>query len=207
MPWVEEPAESPHPEIDRLYASGTPVPRIAELVRIREGTVRRHLERRRRVDPELAVARAAAPKGASVIFYRHRDELRDFVARHARFPRIRGTEDGERSLYVFLSEQRHAFLRQELGWERAAALGVLGDWVTTDDEVERERHWQGRLGEVVAFLAEQGRMPRHPKTTDPLEKTLGIWLATQNDLAHRGSILPDRLLALDAAVPGWRRGR
>lgn len=206
MPWVEEPAESPHPDWDAFYAAGTPVPRIAELVGIREGTVRRHLERRRRVDPGLVEARAAAPTGASSTWYRHRDELRNFVATHGRFPASRGAEVGERALYVFLSEMRSAHLRQELGWQKAAALGCLGDFIATDLEVERDLHWRERLAEVVAFVGREGRMPAH-RGTEGEEHSLGLFVVTQKNMAAAGRISEERLVRLDEALKGWRRGR
>ena len=181
MTWGEEVGGSPHADWDRLYAAGMPVPRISKVVGVREGTVRRHVERRRRVDPELVNARAAAPKGASVTFYQHRDELRDFVATHARYPRIQAEDVGERRLYVFLSEQRSAFLRQELSWECAAVFGCLGDWITTDGEVERERHWRERLAEVVASVDREGQRPRHRGTSGAV-LTLGLCVVTQKQM-------------------------
>lgn len=198
-------ADSNHEEWDRMYAAGVPVPRIAELTGSRIGTIHRHLEGRRTIDPDLVVARAAAPRGPSKVWRLHLAELRDFIATHGRYPTIHGTEDHELFLYRWLSDQRKAHLAQALGWAKAREMGILGDWITTDLEREWDRRWREQLGRVVEFVAEHGRLPRHPKATTETEHVLGIWLATQHHKTHHREILPWRLVAIDIAVPGWRK--
>ena len=75
-------------------------------------------------------------------------------------------------------------MAQTLGWERARELGeLLGDWVTTDLEKELDTQWRQRLAEVAAFVAGQGRLPRHRPATTQAEGSLSIWLQTQNNHA------------------------
>lgn len=198
-------ADSNHEEWDRMYAAGLPVPRIAELTGSRVGTIHRHLEGRRAIDPALAAARSTAPRGPSKVWHRHLAELRDFIATHGHYPTIHGTKDREASLYVWLADQRHSHLAQTLGWAKAREMGVLGDWITTDLEREWDRRWREQLGRVVEFVAEHGRLPRHPKTTTEAEHILGIWIATQHHKTLHQEILHWRLKALNSALPGWRK--
>lgn len=199
--------DSNHEEWDLLYAAGLPVPRIAELTGALPGTIHRHFEGRRIADPSLVAKRAAAPKGPSKAWRKNLESLRDFISKYGRFPAIRGEEAGEQQLYGWLAAQRHALISQTLGWSKMQAMSVLGDWVTTDLEREWERRWHERLGQVVDFTAEHGRMPSYRHVEAGIERTLGIWGATQHHETLHGRISVERLAKLDAELPGWRRNR
>jgi hypothetical protein len=197
-----------HPEWDQLYAAGVPATRIAELAGAKVPTVKRHLERRRAQDPELAAKHHAAPRKPGRQWHRRLLELRDFIATHGRYPAIHGREAGEASLYGWLCAQRHALVTQTLGWERARELGeLLGDWVTTDLEREQDTQWRQRLDDVAVFVAGQGRLPRHRPFTTKAESSLSIWLQTQNNHALHKRLAQWRLTALEEEVPGWRKPR
>ncbi|WP_038464450.1 hypothetical protein [Arthrobacter sp. PAMC 25486] len=118
----EDPRLSAHPDWDQLYAAGTPVPVIAEQTGVRVGTVHRHLEVRRAMDPSLAKARAAAPKGPSRIWRSRLQEARTFIATHGRYPQLHGPVPREQKLYAFLCEQRHALVAQTISWEQMREL-------------------------------------------------------------------------------------
>lgn len=199
--------DSAHPKWDLLYAEGLPPARIAALVGARVGTIKRHLERRRAVDPGLAVEHNTALRSPSEQWLLRLAELVAFIEVHDRYPIIRGIEQGEASLYGWLAAQRHALLAQKLSWRQAEALGVLGDWVTTDRERAEDARWRRRLGEVVDFFAEHGRWPRHRTAESELEHGLGIWLQTQGIETHHGRIMHWRFEALNEALPGWRNVR
>ena len=79
--------------------------------------------------------------------------------------------------------------------------------MTTDLEKELDTQWRQRLAEVAAFVAGQGRLPRHRPVTTQAESSLSIWLQTQNGHALHKRLTPWRLEALDATVPGWRKPR
>ncbi|WP_104086306.1 helicase associated domain-containing protein [Arthrobacter sp. GMC3] len=198
-------ADSNHEEWDRMYAAGFPVTRIAELTGSRTGVIQRHLKGRRTIDPDLAVQRAAAPRGPSKVWHRHLAEVRDFIATHGHYPTIHGLEDREVPLYRWLSEQRQAHLAQTLGWTKAREMGMLGDWITTDQERELDRRWREQFRKILEFVAEHDRLPRHPTATTEVEHVLGIWMATQHQKTHNREILPWRLDALNNALPGWRK--
>ncbi|MCQ9162976.1 helicase associated domain-containing protein [Arthrobacter sp. STN4] len=195
---------SAHPEWDQMYAAGLTATRIAELVEAPVSTVKRHLERRRAVDSALAADHAAAPKTPSDQWRRRLVELRDFVAKYGRCPAKSGKEDGETRLYAWLSHQRHAFVAQNLGWQKAKELGdQLGDWVTPDRQREEDVRWRQRLFASVEFVTERGRLPRHRPPRSPEESSLSIWLQTQRGHALRGKLADWRLDELDGRLPGW----
>lgn len=121
--------ESAHPDWDEAYASGTPVAVIAERAGARLGTVYRHLEGRRRVDPRLTESRAEAPRGPGLVWLKRLDETREFVAKHGRFPTAGNTAgDDERRAAAWLADQRSALVHQTLGWEKMREMTGLGDW-------------------------------------------------------------------------------
>lgn len=198
--------DSPHPEWDEMYSAGFPIARIADLVGVGVKTVQRHLEGRRPADPDLPIGGVGRIREPSVIWLRRLDQLRDFIAKHGRYPTNHGTEEAEVSLYGWVIAQRHAFVTQTLGWSKARELGVLGDWVTTDMNRTLDEHWRQRLGEVADFIAENGRLPRNRTAKSELERVLGIWLQSQNqDILHE-RIMQWRREALHETLPkGWRK--
>jgi hypothetical protein len=50
-------------------------------------------------------------------------------------------------------------------------------------------------------------LPRHQKTHDPVERTLGVWLHGQRINYNHGKLAPEKKLQLDKVLPGWREGR
>lgn len=199
--------DSLHPEFDAMYGVGLPVSQIVELTGARAATIHRHIEGRRAIDPSLALARAAAPRGPTKVWRKHFAELRNFLATYGGFPAAHGPEAGEPRLYRWLSEQRCALVAQTLGWAKMEAMTPLGDWTTTDLELERDRRWRARLGQVVQFWAEHGRLPRLASAKDEPEHSLAIWIATQHNATLHRHIPAERLAALNQALPGWRKER
>ncbi|MFP3460051.1 helicase associated domain-containing protein [Arthrobacter globiformis] len=82
------------------------------------------------------------------------------------------------------------------GWDQAPS-----------QKAEAEARWQRRLKEVRAFRKATGELPRHQKTDDPLERTLGVWLHGQRINCNHGKLAPKKKLRLDKVLPGWREGR
>lgn len=131
-------------------------------------------------------------------------ELRDFIATHGRYPASRGTAPREAALYVWLTAQRSAFVSLTLGFEKARAMSILGDWVTPDRELEWEHRWWERLAQVQEFVAEYGRHPKYRHIAPGPERILGVWVATQRHDLLNGKISAERVSGLDEAVPWWR---
>ncbi|NVM96100.1 hypothetical protein [Arthrobacter wenxiniae] len=178
-----QPEEGAHPEWDLFYARGLSGARIAEVTGTPIGTVKRHLERRRAVDPGLDVEHNAVLRRPSKRWLLRLAEVLAFIRVYDRYPIIHSGEWGEASLYVWLAEQRRAFLAQNLSWRKAE---VLGDWVTTDRERVDDERWRQRLGETVDFVAAEGRLPRHRMSQSVSEHVLGIWMQTQGIETHHG---------------------
>ncbi|PYI69798.1 hypothetical protein CVV68_01440 [Arthrobacter livingstonensis] len=134
-------------------------------------------------------------------------ELKAFLVVHDRFPSRNGPERGEQSVNAWLSQQRHAFMEHRLTWNQAAAMGVLGDWITTDLEFTNDTHWRQRLDELVEFHKEHSRLPnrRHCKSHE--EDVLGVWLQTQVSQRNRGLMPQWRLDAMNEVFPGWSEPR
>jgi len=72
-----------------------------------------------------------------------------------------------------------------------------------EPEVVRERQeaWQQMLGRLQRFVSEQQRLPRHRETAEGA--AVGWWLDAQKSLHRKQRLAPDRMRALDEAVPGW----
>lgn len=70
-----------------------------------------------------------------------------------------------------------------------------------------EARWQQRLKEVKALRKAGGEWPRHQKTDDPQERTLGVWLHGQCINYNHGKLAREKKLLLDKVLPGWRDGR
>lgn len=69
--------------------------------------------------------------------------------------------------------------------------------------IGRERHWQTRADELVAWVRAHDRIP-HPSAGDPAERALGIWAQRQRTHAKHGRHL-HRARELNGRLPGWDR--
>lgn len=146
----------------------------------------------------------ALPGPYTKLWHSHLLELRDFIATTGHFPARSGTVPREAALYVWLTALRSAFTGLTLGFDKAQAMSILGDWMTPDREIEGERRWWERLGQVEEFVAEHGRHPRYRHIEPGAERVLGVWVATQkHDLLH-GTLSAERIVALDERLPWWR---
>lgn len=76
----------------------------------------------------------------------------------------------------------------------------------TKREVDAAR-WAQRLDEVAAYLAAGREWPRHNKTDDREERTLGVWLHTQRITRRAGKLNQAKEYRLNETIPGWQYGR
>ncbi|MCU6480139.1 helicase associated domain-containing protein [Arthrobacter sp. A2-55] len=155
------------------------------------------------LDEEADEADLAPIRPPTVQWLKRLAELKAFLAVHGRYPKRRGIERGEVSLYDWLTAQRHAFLAHKLTWNQAVAMDVLGDWITTDQEIFSDDHWQQRLADLLAFRKRFGRLPNRRHFQSDEEDALGIWMETQVSARNRGSMPAWRVEAMNAAFPGW----
>lgn len=148
-------------------------------------------QRMRDIAPERRAALDAAVPGWRGSHPGHRawadslDELREFVTKHGRLPRL-SADDGETRLRTWLHDQR----RRADDAQRARLDEVWKEW---DEPVYP---FEAQLDALKTFHATHGRLPR---TADRGEaKALGKWLSGQRQTAS-----PERRAALDAEFPGW----
>jgi hypothetical protein len=70
-----------------------------------------------------------------------------------------------------------------------------------------EARWKRRLSEVSVYLVAGHGWPRHNKTDDAEERTLGVWLHTQRIGYRDGKLSAAKEKQLNEVIPGWRQGR
>ncbi|MDP9889589.1 helicase associated domain-containing protein [Pseudarthrobacter enclensis] len=67
--------------------------------------------------------------------------------------------------------------------------------------------WKMRVAEVAVWRAAGNDWPRHQKTDDREERTLGVWLHTQRIDYRAGKLTAANEALLNEVIPGWRQGR
>ena len=131
------------------------------------------------------------------------EQLMSFRLAQGRWPSQSADPAAERSLGVWLSEQRSKAHRGELDASRRAALER--DAPGWDSTGSREEAWHRTADEVGEYLRSHGRFPSE-RATDIEERRLGTWLRNrrQDERARTGWTL-ERAAYLDDAAPGWKR--
>ena len=124
-------------------------------------------------------------------------------------PRANGTDRGpgsEWALAHWLTTQRSEQRTGRLPLHRARGLDrVLPSWRLDDRAIENEARWRLRLVGLLRFLADHGRLPKHPGTPGDRENSLAAWLRVQQAAHRAGTLEPERARWLDRQVPGWRQ--
>lgn len=64
-----------------------------------------------------------------------------------------------------------------------------------------------RVAEVATYVAAGNEWPRHNKTDDQEERTLGVWLHSQRIRHRSGQLAQAKEKQLNEVIPGWRQGR
>lgn len=140
--------------------------------------------------------------------------MREFVKKHGRLPRHTAGSGhpflpGEKELANWASRQRQYYKgrkQPELSAEQVAALEAVPGWYWAAYEVQP---WDQRLRQVLDFVLQHGRLPRHAARSGhpflPDEKELGLWASRQRD-CYKGRRQPqlstEQAAALET-VPGW----
>lgn len=206
---TERRRRTPDPEWVEMYGSGIPVPKIAAAAGAPETTVRRHLAIAARQNPELRAAHKAAaskPRRVTAPGQKNLNEVLSFHEAEGRLPSRR--TDRERALATWLQRRRREAADGTLSPAYARALVSIPNWREQPTRRAADKvRWTQRLGEVASYLASRNDWPRHHRTEDQDERTLGIWLHTQRIGSRAGSISPAREKQLDEVIPGWRQGR
>ncbi|MGO1851858.1 MAG: helicase associated domain-containing protein [Microbacteriaceae bacterium] len=135
----------------------------------------------------------------------------DFAAEHERLPyRTRDPRSPEHGLADWLHKQRHRQRLGQLPQQRSAHLDALvPGWRVPQRDRDLDRGWSETCAAVAEFVRTSRRLPRVPRAdvTDPVERRLGRWLATQRDAVLAGRLPLTRQRQLDHEVPGWNPAR
>lgn len=194
-----------------MYGQGIPASKIAAVAGAPETTVRYHLAIAARQDPGLRARHQASlppsvpqttPVGQRIL-----DDLLAFYKAEGRLP-VHGRSARESALAGWLVRRRGQAVTGTLSPAYAQALEAVPGW--RDQPSKQEAHaarWSQRLAEVAAYLAAGNELPRHNKTDDREERTLGVWLHTQRIDHRAGKLSEAREKQLNEVIPGWRQGR
>lgn len=203
---------APDPEFVLLYRQGTPTSAIAEGAGAAATTVRYHLQIAAQQDPGLREehqAALASPRRRTV--WAGRRNLSDVLAFYRKHGRLPGTHEKtprKRALGMWLLRRRQEAAAGTFSPVYREALAVIPGWDTPSTrKTEDEVRWQQRLDRIRDVRSGGGDWPRHQKTDDRDERTLGVWLHTQRIDYRAGRMDPVKAEQLNDLLPGWREGR
>jgi hypothetical protein len=97
---------------------------------------------------------------------------------------------------------------QEAAWATIpAATNAIHVAEQITKKADDEARWKRRLAQVAEYRADGNEWPRHAKTSDQTERTLGVWLHTQRIDYRAGKLAAAKEKQLNKVIPGWRQGR
>jgi len=203
---------APDLEWVQMYRQGIPTSRIAALAGAAETTVRYHLQIAAKAEPgireEHKAALAPAAPRTSEAGLRNLADVLAFHEAHDRLPVSHGKTSRERALAAWLANRRRQSAEKTLSPTYRDSLAVIAGWdKPSTRKAEDEARWQHRLEELQRIRAAGGEWPRHQKTDDAHERTLGVWLHAQRIDYRAGRIDQAKAEQLDRRLPGWREGR
>lgn len=194
-----------------MYRKGIPASKIAAVTRVAESVIRYHLAIAAEQDPGLRAEHQAAlprvPSPVTVAGQRNLADILAFYKAEGRLP-VNGRSPRESALAGWLKRRREQAGDGTLSPVFAEALDEIPEWrdYPTKRDADGAR-WQKRLGEIAAYLAAGNELPRHSKTEDQHERTLGVWLHTQRIDFRAGKLTAAKEKQLNEVIPGWRKGR
>ncbi|WP_285247484.1 helicase associated domain-containing protein [Pseudarthrobacter sp. efr-133-R2A-89] len=202
---------APDPEWVLMYRQGIPAAKIAAGAGVAGSVVRYHLALAVKQDPDLRAEHQKAlpppPPRLTAAGQRTLEELLAFHAAEGRLP-VAGRDARESKLAGWLARRRKEAAAGALSPAHAHALEAIPGW--RDQPTKRDAdaaRWERRLTELAAWLAAGNDWPRHQKTDDQQERTLGVWLHTQRIDYRAGKLSATKEAQLNKVIPGWREGR
>lgn len=195
-----------------MYRKGITASRIAALENVAETTVRYHLQIAARAEPGIRDEhKAALPPPAPRTPEAGLRNLTDVIAFYeseGRLPVAHGKSAKERALGAWLVHRRRDAVQGTLSPIYRETLAAIPGWdklsTRKDDD---EARWQHRLEELQKIRTAGGDWPRHQKTDNTHERTLGVWLHGQRIAYRAGKLSPSKEKKLNEVLPGWREGR
>ncbi|MET3174665.1 UNVERIFIED_ORG: hypothetical protein ABIB52_002516 [Arthrobacter sp. UYCu721] len=203
---------APDPEFVMMYRKGIPTSKIAGIEHVAETTVRYHLQIAARAEPGIRDEhKAALPPPVRRTPEAGLQNLAAVITFHeaeGRLPVTHGKSARERALGAWLAHRRREAAQGTLSPIYREALAVVPGWAKPSTrKADDEARWQQRLEELQKLRAAGGDWPRHQKTDDAHERTLGVWLHGQRIDYRAGRLTPTKEKKLNEALPGWRDGR
>lgn len=201
---------APDPEWVLMYRKGIRTSKIAAVASVAETTVRYHLAIAAKLDPCLRAEHQAAlpvpPQRLTAAGHRNLADIIAFYKTEGRLPTRRSAR--EKTLAAWLHHRRREAAQGTLSPAYAEALDVIPGWSrpSTKQAVDEAR-WRQRLAEVAAYRAAGHDWPRHNKTQNQTERTLGVWLHVQRIDYRAGKLTAAKETQLNEVIPGWRQGR
>lgn len=195
-----------------MYRRGIAPSKIAEVCGAAATTVRYHLQIAAKRDPGLRGEHAAAlpvtvPDPAETSLQKMQDLVALYQA-EGRLPAARAKSSREQALVSWLYRRRRESAQGTLSPVFRDGLSAIPGWdQPSRGKAADEARWQQRLNELKALRKAGGEWPRHQKTDDPQERTLGVWLHGQRINYNHGSLAPEKKSRLDKVLPGWLEGR
>ncbi|PTT68493.1 helicase associated domain-containing protein [Arthrobacter sp. HMWF013] len=208
---VQTKRPAPNPEWVLMYRQGIPAPKIAAIASVAATVVRYHLAIAAKQAPGLREDhKEALPPPPPRVTDAGRRNLADILALYAaegRLP-VSGRSSQESTMAGWLTRCRKQAAEGILSPVYAEALAVIPGWrdYPTKRDTDAAR-WKQRLAEVAAYLAAGHDWPRHNKTDDQAERTLGVWLHTQRIDRRAGKLTAAKEKQLNDVIPGWQQGR
>jgi hypothetical protein len=195
-----------------MYRKGLTTSKIAALEEVAETTVRYHLQIAARAEPGIRDEhKAALPPAAQRIPEAGMRNLAEVLAFHeseGRLPVSHGKTAKERALGAWLVHRRREAAQGTLSPIYGEALAIFPRWdKPSTRKAEDAARWQQRLEQLQNLRAVGGDWPRHQKTDDKHERTLGVWLHGQRIDFRAGRLDPSKVKKLNEVLPGWREGR
>jgi hypothetical protein len=127
------------------------------------------------------------------------EDVRAFVAAHARLPRASSSSSvEERRLAQWLHYQRRSATRDHHTQEQQRRLAEIDGFNWTPREVR----WHEQLDELKRFYTTWNRPPRY-RSEDERERALSNWETKQRHLLRRGELSQSRVDALSGFTPHW----
>lgn len=179
---------------------------------VAETTVRYNLQIAARAEPGLRDEHKAAllppTRRTPEAGLRNSANVIGFHEVEGRLPVIHGKSAREQALGAWLVHRRREAAQGTLSPFYREALAVIPSWdKPSTRKAADEARWQQRLEEIQKLRASGSDWPRHQKTEDTHERTLGAWLHGQRIDYRAGRLAPAKEKKLNEVLPGWREGR
>ncbi|WP_404289221.1 helicase associated domain-containing protein [Glutamicibacter arilaitensis] len=189
-----------------MYSAGLTVREIIDRCHENVATIHAHLRVREKYSPGLRAKHEAAleardPNRPTIKWRKRLKEALAFQAAQDRAPRSDG-DATEQSLHQWIADQRRAYMKGQLSVAKIILLEDLTSWHVDTHQRSLDDKWRSTLSALSDFVANTGELPRYKNHFAEPEPVLGAWLHGQHQKRAEGTILPWRLEALDAALPG-----